>query len=97
MNINLDEIIEKLKVSEFEKVGDEGLFPNHSDKDIWEKGFEMGSKAYIKAILPALLEEIVNESLTLYKENGYTNTGMRVKKNILNQYSSILKQLNIEG
>lgn len=32
---------------EFTKtVGDEGLFPNHSDKDIWMAGFEVGYNYY---------------------------------------------------
>ena len=34
--------VEKLAESEFKNVGDEGLFPNHSDKDIWTKGFIAG-------------------------------------------------------
>ena len=35
---------------EFDKnVGDEGLFPNHTDKDIWMSGFEAGYKyAYVE-------------------------------------------------
>jgi hypothetical protein len=28
----------------FKNVGDEGLFPNHSDKDIWLNGFVNGAK-----------------------------------------------------
>jgi len=30
----------KIAEAEFENVPDEGLFPNHSDKDIWMNGFE---------------------------------------------------------
>lgn len=30
---------EKIANEEFKNVGDEGLFPNHSDKDIWVSGF----------------------------------------------------------
>ena len=30
----------KAAETEFANVGDEGLFPNHSDKDIWISGFE---------------------------------------------------------
>ena len=37
---------ESLAYSEFKNVGDEGLFPNHTDKDIWVSGF----KAAIEAI-----------------------------------------------
>jgi hypothetical protein len=33
---------EEYALSEFENVGDEGLFPNHSDKDIWVAGFKAG-------------------------------------------------------
>lgn len=29
---------------QFKKVGDDGLFPNHSDEDIWVKGFLEGVK-----------------------------------------------------
>lgn len=36
--------IEKTAFAEFEKVGDEGLFPNHTDKDIWISGFKSGSE-----------------------------------------------------
>jgi hypothetical protein len=36
------EEINKQAIIEFENVGDEGLFPNHSDKDIWMKGFQTG-------------------------------------------------------
>ena len=31
--------IEEIANEEFKNVGDEGLFPNHSDKDIWMCGF----------------------------------------------------------
>lgn len=34
--------VEKLANKEFENVGDEKLFPNHSDKDIWVSGFKSG-------------------------------------------------------
>ena len=36
---------EVLKKEAWEDVGDEKLFPNHTDKDIWESGFEAGWKA----------------------------------------------------
>lgn len=34
--------IEKIAFEEFENVGDDGLFPNHTDKDIWIAGFKAG-------------------------------------------------------
>ena len=40
-----------------ECVGDEGLFPNHTDKDIWMAGFEAGYLYYQKE-----LENQQNES-----------------------------------
>ena len=40
----IDEAIEELALKEFENVGDEGLFPNHSDRDIWVSGFRDGIK-----------------------------------------------------
>lgn len=33
-----------------ESVGDEGLFPNHTDKDIWMAGFEAGYLYYQKEL-----------------------------------------------
>ena len=39
MNKNAYEDIERLANLEFQDVADEGLFPNHSDKDIWINGF----------------------------------------------------------
>ena len=33
---------EEIAFEEFEKVGDEKLFPNHTDKDIWISGFKSG-------------------------------------------------------
>jgi hypothetical protein len=30
---------EKIAEEQFKRVGDEGLFPNHTDKDIWMSGF----------------------------------------------------------
>lgn len=34
--------VERLALEKFKKVGDEGLFPNHTDKDIWIDGFKSG-------------------------------------------------------
>lgn len=34
--------IEEIAFKEFENVGDEKLFPNHTDKDIWVSGFVKG-------------------------------------------------------
>lgn len=31
---------EELALQEYEKVGDDKLFPNHTDKDIWINGFK---------------------------------------------------------
>ena len=35
-------MLEHLASEEFKNVGDEGLFPNHTDKDIWIAGFKAG-------------------------------------------------------
>ena len=35
---------EEVANDEFKKVGDEGLFPNYTDKDIWIDGFKAGYK-----------------------------------------------------
>ena len=34
--------IEEIALEEFKNVGDDGLFPNHTDKDIWIAGFKAG-------------------------------------------------------
>ena len=41
-----DEEIDNAVVKQYEKVGDEKLFPNHSDKDIWMNGFYEGAIWY---------------------------------------------------
>jgi hypothetical protein len=33
-------------ITEFENVGDEKLFPNYTDKDIWVYGFNIGAQWY---------------------------------------------------
>ena len=35
-------LINRIANEEFKKVGDAGLFPNHTDKDIWVNGFNAG-------------------------------------------------------
>ena len=46
----LDKVVEELALKEFENVGDDGLFPNHTDKDIWVAGFMAGIKYKINNI-----------------------------------------------
>jgi hypothetical protein len=41
-----DEEIDNAVVIGYENVGDEKLFPNHTDKDIWMNGFYEGAKWY---------------------------------------------------
>ena len=38
----INQFLEHLANEAFKSVGDEGLFPNHSDKDIWTAGFKVG-------------------------------------------------------
>ena len=38
----INQMLEHLASEEFKNVGDEGLFPNHTDKDIWIAGFKAG-------------------------------------------------------
>lgn len=38
----INQMLEHLASEEFKNVGDEGLFPNHTDKDIWISGFKAG-------------------------------------------------------
>jgi len=45
-----DEEIDNAVVLQYENVGDEKLFPNHSDKDIWMNGFYEGAKWYREQI-----------------------------------------------
>jgi hypothetical protein len=40
--------IATIAYKEFENVGDEGLFPNHTDKDIWVSGFIDGFKTKLR-------------------------------------------------
>ena len=42
INLKTEQDIYDVARKEFENVGDEGLFPNHSDKDIWVNGFKEG-------------------------------------------------------
>ena len=42
---------EQIALEEFKNVGDEGLFPNHSDRDIWVSGFMAGYKKGVRAEL----------------------------------------------
>jgi hypothetical protein len=37
-----NQMLEHLANEEFKNIGDEGLFPNHTDKDIWTAGFKAG-------------------------------------------------------
>ena len=41
-----DEEIDNAVVKGYENVGDEKLFPNHTDKDIWMNGFYDGARWY---------------------------------------------------
>lgn len=34
--------LEEIAFEEFKKVADDGLFPNHTDQDIWIAGFKAG-------------------------------------------------------
>jgi|AntAceMinimDraft_16_1070373.scaffolds.fasta_scaffold143484_3 hypothetical protein len=36
--------LEQLAITEFNKTEKEGIFPNHSDRDIWIKGFIASQK-----------------------------------------------------
>ena len=38
----INQMLEYLSNESFKNVGDEGLFPNHTDKDIWISGFKAG-------------------------------------------------------
>jgi hypothetical protein len=49
-----------------ENVGDDGLFPNHTDKDIWMTGFEVGYKYYMKSQEPKLQTKIsIDENIVV--------------------------------
>lgn len=39
---------EAIATVEFGNVGDDGLFPNHTDRDIWVSGFRSGCEYYSK-------------------------------------------------
>lgn len=42
MDRRMEQMLEITANEEFKKVDDEGLFPNHTDKDIWINGFKAG-------------------------------------------------------
>ena len=68
--------IEKLAFEEFENVGDEGLFPNHTDKDIWIAGFKAGYSY--------LLNKIENtKSLPIKEGNTKSNTKVTLIQNTI--------------
>lgn len=51
---------------EFDKnVGDEGLFPNHTDKDIWMSGFEAGYGYFAAQTLKAENSEDFEEEMNI--------------------------------
>jgi hypothetical protein len=50
--------MEEIAIKEFENVGDEKLFPNHTDKDIWIAGFKKGTEWQQEQILEFLYLEI---------------------------------------
>lgn len=52
-----DDSIEVIANQRFKSVGDDGLFPNHSDKDVWVSGFIEGFKEMQK-----LMEEYIVEA-----------------------------------
>lgn len=49
---------EKYKNKAWKEVGDDHLFPNHNDQDIWNKGFEAGWKAYTEYINDEIKQSI---------------------------------------
>lgn len=58
------EEILKLAEAEFLNICDEGLFPNHSDKDIWINGFNAGYAAsHPSAVQEEALRKITNWEL----------------------------------
>lgn len=56
---------EKIAIEEFKNVGDEGLFPNHTDKDIWISGFKTGFFWIFKTLIQKQRE--------IRKEQTYNN------------------------
>ena len=65
--------IEEIAFEEFKNVGDDGLFPNHTDKDIWIAGFKAGYSY--------LLNKIENtKSVPLKEGNTKGNTKVTTEK-----------------
>ena len=75
------ESIEQIAINEFDKVGDDGLFPNHTDKDIWVSGFKAGFEYKCQA---------VNSDTRLYQQAGNTIT-VSVIQAIIKNLLHILK------
>jgi len=65
------ESIEQIAINEFEKLGDDGLFPNHTDKDIWVSGFKSGFEFSTKRLKMALALDALKELKKYIPDLGY--------------------------
>lgn len=84
MKQTAEEII-KLAEAEFLNIGDEGLFPNHSDKDIWMNGFNAGyatsqnnqgegaTQGYSEADMEAAVQ-LIKDAMDKYHQSKHTGT-----------------------
>ena len=53
---------QELKEKYWNNVEDEKLFPNHSDQDIWDKGFKDGWDACVEYMAKRYKEDLYNNS-----------------------------------
>jgi len=58
---------QELKEKYWDNVGDEKLFPNHSDQDIWEKGYKDGWDACVEYMAQKYKSELKPNNSTASK------------------------------
>jgi hypothetical protein len=77
-----DEVAVDYGYSDFEDMESNILFEGHDTEDM--PAFDAIAKDYAQQACEDLRERIAEKSFEMYKESGFTNTGMKVKQSILN-------------
>lgn len=78
--------LEEMAIVEFGKTEKEGLFPNHSDRDIWIKGFIASQK-----LKPHLMDKLKTANLRLLLNGNPLNEIKLFEAN--REYKAILQSL----
>lgn len=69
---------QELKEKYWNNVGDDKLFPNHSDQDIWEKGFKDGWDACVEYMAQRYKDDLKHNNSTATKHHIDTFTNSTV-------------------